>query len=262
MSAAPTVLVIGGGTGIGRATCLALAAAGSAVIVADRDETAADHIRAEIIAGGGTARTHILDVRDRAAVTSIFDEVGDFAGGIDAMVMIVGGANRFSRFRPFHQLTDEEVDLLLDVNLHYVLWATRAAIRYLRKRGQGGVLIGIGSIAGLLSAPNHAPYGLSKAALMHLARTVTLENGAHGIRMNLVSPGVIPTDSTASIWDEETKAILGIPAGRPGRPEDIANVVKFLLAPEAAYIAGQTICVDGGASAKFYLPTPGTEDPE
>ena len=246
-------LIFGGGRGIGRATALGLGAAGSAVAVVDIDAERAAATVAEIRAAGGTAEALQADVRSGDDIDRVVTAAAASPGGLDAVVTVVGGMNAFAAFRHLHEYSDDEWELLLDVNVRYVFRVVRASVTTWLAQGRGGSIVSVGSISGAVSAPHHTPYGVAKAGLVNLARSVAAEYGRHGIRMNVVAPGSVDAPAVVRGQTEEQYRELTakIPLGRRGQPEDIADVVVFFASQLSRYVTGQSLVVDGGVSVRY-----------
>jgi 3-oxoacyl-[acyl-carrier protein] reductase len=254
------VLVIGGGGGgIGRAITRRLAAAGAAVAVADIDAARTDEAVAELEATGARAVGLTGDVRSRDAVEGFVADTVDRLGGLDALVTVVGGQAAFVPFVPLHEVTDEDWDLMFDVNLRYVARAVRAALRVFLAHGRGGTIVSVGSITGSTGSPTQAAYGAAKAGLASLARTVGAEYAPLGIRMNVVECGAIitPVSRAAGNTDESDD----VPMGRLGRAEEVADAAVFLASPLSSYVTGQSLVLDGGVSVRGPFPTPPVRRP-
>jgi 3-oxoacyl-[acyl-carrier protein] reductase len=252
-------LVVGGGRGIGRAVSLALGAAGAGVAVVDLEADRAEAVAGELTASGARAVAVSADIRDADEVRRVVRTTVAELGGVDVLVTVVGGQNAFAAWQPTHQWSDEEWDLVVGVNLRYVFLVAREVIGVMLDQGRGGAIVCIGSVSGMAGAPNHSAYGAAKAGVIHFAKSLALEYGRHGIRVNVVSPGVARTPATAGALSPEQDAAMAekIPLGRPGTPEDIADAVLFFASPLARYVTGQVLAVDGGVTARFPLPLPG-----
>jgi NAD(P)-dependent dehydrogenase (short-subunit alcohol dehydrogenase family) len=261
-------LVTGGGSGIGRAVAVALAAAGARVIVAGRtaatlEQTVelADKATAvwggESLLGGQTwapaaragAQAHLVDVTDPASVRELFAAVDREHGRLD---IAVNNAGRPS-WGPVADTPRAEWDAVLGVNLTGVWLCLRHEIELMR-RGGGGAVVNVVSRIGIpMREENQGVYAASKAALSILTRTVARECIGSGIRVNAVSPG--PTDTAMAVWDDETPAerdvrvARTVPIGRLAAPEEIAAAVRWLVSAEASYVVGHDLVVDGGLSA-------------
>jgi len=239
-------VVVGAGQGIGRQTAHALARAGARVVCVDSERDRAEAVAAEVV---GTA--WVGDVRERDAVERLVAEAGRTLGRVDGLVDIVGEA----RFAPFLDCTDEDWEWSFGMVLRHAYLAAQIAGRAMVERG--GVLVFVASVSGLTSAPRHAAYGAAKAALMSLVRTVAVELGPSGVRVNAVAPGTIWTPRVAALLGEEGRArnVANAPLRRVGLPADVAGAILFLVSDLSSYVTGQTLVVDGGVGAKFPYPS-------
>jgi 3-oxoacyl-[acyl-carrier protein] reductase len=238
------LVIGGGGGGIGRAVTRALAAAGARVAVADVDADRAREAAREL---GDRGVPLAGDVRSRADVDGFVAGTVAAFGRIDCLVTVVGGQVAFVPAIKVHEMGDEDWDLVHAMNLRFVFWAARAAIRAFLAQGGGGSIVGVGSVAGVMAAPAQAGYGAAKAGLASLARTVAAEYARDGIRMNLVACGAI---ATAVANAGRTGDVPEIPMGRLGVPGDAAAAVVYLASPLASYVTGQSLVVDGGVSVR------------
>ena len=252
-------LVVGGGRGIGRAISLTLGEAGAAVAVVDLEADRAQEVVGELAGLEARGVALCADIRQAEEVERIVAATCEELGGIDILVTVVGGQHAFAAWQPTHQWSEEEWDLVFGVNLRYVFLVSRAVIRVMLEAGHGGSIVNVGSVSGMAGAPNHSAYGAAKAGVIHLAKSLALEYGRYGIRINVVSPGVVRTPATAGALEPEQDAAMAgkVPLGRIGVPEDIAKAVLFFASPLADYVSGQVLAVDGGVSARFPLPLPG-----
>jgi 3-oxoacyl-[acyl-carrier protein] reductase len=252
-------LVVGGGSGIGRATALLLAEVGAHVAVADLDGDRAKAVAAEV---GGTAIAG--DVTDPDGAQRVVDEAHAALGGIHAVANIVGLASWADLLSV--DLPTWEHDLRINLTQH--LFVGRAAARHMIDAGTGGSLALVTSISGIYGAPNHAAYGAAKAGATNLARSMANEWAPHGIRVNSVAPDIIATPRVvAGFEDRGVRDMDGIVAEEAllahwGRPQDIAGPLVFLLSDLAAFMTGQNLIVDGGTNARFPHagPKPFSED--
>jgi 3-oxoacyl-[acyl-carrier protein] reductase len=247
------LVVGGGGGGIGRAITRALAAAGSAVAVADIDRQRAGEAAAEAAAAGVKALALAGDARARADIDGFVMDAARELGALDVLVTVVGGQLAFVRAARIHEITDEDWDLMFDVNLHYVARAVRATLRLFLEQGTGGTIVSVGSITAIAGSPMQAAYGASKAGLASLARSVTAEYSREGIRMNVVTCGPVATPVAHAA--QAHAGLDWIPMGRAASSQEVADATVFLASPLSSYISGQSLVVDGGATAVGPFPT-------
>jgi 3-oxoacyl-[acyl-carrier protein] reductase len=247
-------LVIGGASGIGRATALLLGEVGASVAVADLDGGRAEDVAAEIRAAGGKAVSMACDVLNPAGATAVVDGAHEALGGLEAVVNIVGVAG----WVPLLDYDAESWDLDLRRNLNHHLYVGQAAARRFIADKVAGRIAMVASVSGLYGAPNHAAYGAAKAGVMALARSMADEWGRLGIRINGVAPDCIATPRVLAGFTErgvtDVDAIMredGQPLGRWGRPEEIAGPLVFLVSNLSSFMSGQTLVVDGGTKAHF-----------
>lgn len=242
-------VVTGGSRGIGRATALLLAQRGAAVCVNYAGRTdAAEEVRDEINRAGGRAIAVRANISDGAAVTAMIERANAELGPVTILVNNAGIAHS-AQLDSFDQKRFEE---MRQVNVDGVVHATRAVMAGMRERGYGRI-VNVASIAAIGTAlPGSTFYAATKAAVVVLTRRFAMELGRQGITVNAVAPGFVRTDMTEGRRDkqewEKLKKQLAEQAmtGRIGRPEDIANAVAFLAAPESDWITAQVLVVDGG----------------
>ncbi|CAL9342035.1 SDR family NAD(P)-dependent oxidoreductase [Streptomyces sp. NPDC058947] len=239
------VLVTGGARGIGAATARRLAREGARVLVADRDPEAATRTARALREEGLPAEGTACDVADREAVEAAVTHAVDTFGSLDVLVNCAAHCSPDAPL--FEDEPDESWARDLDVTLTGAYRCCRAALPHLAASGRGAI-VSVGSVNGLQDFGNHA-YSAAKAGLGSLTRTLAGHAAARGVRVNLVAPGTVRT----SAWegrDEDLEAVRGLyPLGRVGEPEDIAAAVAFLASPDAAWITGTTLVVDGGLTA-------------
>jgi 3-oxoacyl-[acyl-carrier protein] reductase len=251
LSGKNALVIGGGGGGIGRAITRGLAAAGSAVAVADVERDRADEAAAEVAAAGGKSVSLTGDVRSREDIDGFVSGAAQELGGLDVLVTVVGGQLAFVPPALLHETTDEDWDLMFDLNLRYVARAVRAGLRVFLAQGRGGTIVSVGSITGHVGSPMQAAYGAAKAGLASLARSVAAEYSREGIRMNLVSCGPIATPVARAA---QTGTAEWIPMGRPGEASEVADAAVFLASPLSSYVTGQSLVIDGGATAVGPFP--------
>ena len=242
-----TVLITGGGIGIGRASAKAFAKAGHHVVVTDVLETEGQSCVDEILAAGGSAEFHPLDVRSTVAANALISRIEAARGGIDVIVANAGIAHKV----PLEALSDEKWDHTFDIDLKGIFRVVRPALPGMRARGRGAI-VALSSIMGVAYGwDEHVHYSAAKSGVVGLVRGLAVELAREGIRVNGVAPGYI---RTAQLLSKENslgpegaeKAGEFIPMGRIGEPEDIADVIVFLASEGARYMTGQVVVVDGG----------------
>jgi 3-oxoacyl-[acyl-carrier protein] reductase len=247
-----TLVVGGGGEGIGRAISRAFAAAGAAVAVADVDPDRARAAVDELTEAGARAIPLNGDVRSRSDVDGFVAHTTAEFGRLDTLVTVVGGQVAFVPAVRLHEMSDDDWDLVYEMNLRYVARAARAAIRTFLAQGNGGSIVSVGSVTGVMAAPMQAGYGAAKAGLASLAKTVAAEYAGNGIRMNVVACGAIATPVANAA--QHAEGVAEIPMGRFGVPEDAAAAVVYLASPLSSYVTGQSLVVDGGVTVRGPFP--------
>jgi NAD(P)-dependent dehydrogenase (short-subunit alcohol dehydrogenase family) len=241
-------LVTGGSRGIGRAVCLELAQRGADVAFIYRSRDAeADDTLARSRAFGQRALALKADLAVAAAVASAVERAAAELGGLDILVQAAGA---MGVWRETAELSPEDWDRYLAVDLSGAFYAIRAALPHLRKAG-GGAIVAISSIAAQMCQARNVQGAAAKAGLEAMVRVVAREEGRRGIRANAVSIGLTDTDmgrAAFAEWGPETteRVIRGIPLSRIGTPEEVARAVCFLAGPDGAYITGKVLQVDGG----------------
>jgi 3-oxoacyl-[acyl-carrier protein] reductase len=238
-------LVTGGSRGIGRAVCVALASRGARVVVNYRERQDAADETARLCSEAGTeAVTSGFDVADRAAAAAAIDQIAKEHGGLHILVNNAGIAlnGLLLRFK------DDDWDRTIAVNLGGVYACSKAASRHLLKARERGRAIHLTSVVGEMGNAGQIAYAAAKAGVIGFSKAMARELASRGVTVNAVAPGYIETDMTAEHLPEAARAQLmaQIPIARIGSPDDVAGVVAFLAGPEAAYITGQVVRVNGG----------------
>jgi len=244
-----TALVVGGGglhnEGIGASTSLLFAQAGAQVMVADRDGGRGAAMAALIRERGGAAQTVAVDATDPADVDRMVAATLDEFGALDCMVTILGGG----RSGPALDYTEESWDHDMLMNVKHVWYCNRAAGASMIERKVAGSIVNISSIRSLTGSYHQMSYGVGKAGLNSMVRSLAVEWGEHGIRVNAVAPGATATPSLVDQLEHvpglAKRMSALVPLGRIGTPEEIAGTVLFLSSGLASYISGQTVVVDG-----------------
>ena len=233
--------VTGASRGIGRAIALRLAASGAAVAACAREDHASG-VAAEIAAAGGSAEALSADVTGAGELQAAVRAALDRFGRIDILVNNAG----IARDQLLMRMKPEEWDAVIATNLTAAYSCTQAVLRPMLRQRWGRV-ISVGSVVGQSGNPGQANYAASKAGLIGFSKALAQEVAARGVTVNVVAPGFIETDMTAALGGAAREALAArIPAGRLGRPEDVAAAVCYLAAEEASYITGQVIGVNGG----------------
>ena len=234
-------LVTGASRGIGAAIALALAQRGLKVIGTATTDEGAAKISAALAAFAGCSGKN-LNVNDGAAATSLIDSIVAEHGGLQVLVNNAG----ITRDNLAMRMKDEDWDAVLDTNLKAVFRMSRAVMRTMMKQRYGRI-INITSVVGASGNAGQANYAAAKAGVAGMTRALARELGSRNITVNCVAPGFIETDMTAGLSDEQQKSLLvQIPLGHLGKPSDIAHAVAYLASPEANYVTGQELHVNGG----------------
>jgi len=241
--AGQSAIVTGGGQGIGRGIVLALAGRGADVAVFEINRPAAEAVAAEVRALGRRALALQVDVADLARVQAATKEAAAEFGRLDILVNNVG----WTPNEPFVDNSPDTWQRIVAMNYGGVLHCTRAALEIMIPAGRGRI-VSIASDAARVGTPREAVYAGAKAAVIGFSKSLAAEVAKHQITVNVVSPGTTDTPMLRAILkpDQIERREKGNPLGRIGRPEDVAAAVAFFASPEAAYITGQVLSVNGG----------------
>ncbi|MGW6359230.1 SDR family NAD(P)-dependent oxidoreductase [Streptomyces sp. NPDC055092] len=244
-----TAFVTGAASGIGRASALLLADAGATVHCADRDAQGLHETATLIKTRGGTARTHPLDVADRTQLAEAVAAAVDATGRLDVMAAIAG----IMHSSPVLDTRDEDLDRVLGINFKGVLYACQEAARAMIATGTRGSIVTMASGAVDTGGPGLLCYGVSKAAVVQLTKTLATEVGPQGIRVNAVAPGWIRTPMTGrhdASEQSHTEALMVrmSPLGRVGEADDIAHAVLHLASDASSFTTGQILRPNGGVA--------------
>ena len=234
-------LVTGASRGIGAAIALELARKGLKVVGTATTDAGAARIR-EALASFPGCDGRTLDVTNGSAAEALVDAVAKEFGGLQVLVNNAG----ITRDTLAMRMKDEDWDAVLDTNLKGVFRMSRAVMRTMMKQRYGRI-ISITSVVGASGNPGQANYAAAKAGVAGMTRALARELGSRQITVNCIAPGFIDTDMTAGLGEDQHKALLGqIPLGHLGKPSDIAHAVCYLASPQAAYVTGQELHVNGG----------------
>lgn len=249
-------IVTGGARGIGRGIATRFVRDGAFVLIVDRDIAVAARTAAELTSGAlndGGADAIEADTTDRSAMEAVVGRVVEETGRLDIFVANAG----IGGTAPFLDTSDETWDRILAVNLRGVFVGVQVAARAMRALGNGGRIVVTSSTNAFWMETDLAAYNASKAGVLALTRTAAMELARYGITVNAVGPGLIATDLTRSVTDDPANAAVylrQIPAGRFGTPDDVAGAVAFLVSPDAAWITGHLLVVDGGQTLGTPFP--------
>ena len=238
-----TVVVFGAYGGIGRALVRKLRERGVQLVLAGRRESTLS----DVASGHPESLTVSCDVTRSAEVDHVFAAAKERFGAVHGVAHCVGSL----QLKPAHLVSDEEFALAMQTNAFSAFYVLRAAARTMRENGGGAVVL-VSSAAATYGLANHEAIGAAKSAVVGLTRAASATYASHGIRVNAVAPGLIKTPLTRSITGHEAVAKASAamhPLGRFGEPEEVANVMAFLLDPEQAFVTGQVWGVDGGLSS-------------
>ena len=237
-----TIIVTGGTSGIGAATCVELGASGATVIVAGRGMAKAENMVAQIVGGGGKAHAVQVDVADAVSVQAMVRFAVETTGSLYGLVNNAG----ITRDGLMMRMSEEQWDNVITVNLKSAFNFVHA-VTPVMMRQKSGSIVNMSSVVGVSGNAGQANYAASKAGMIGLSKSLAKELGSRNIRVNAVAPGFIETDMTGALSEDvKTEWAQQIPLRRSGTPEDVANVALFLASDLSGYVTGQVLSVCGG----------------
>jgi len=235
-------LVTGASRGVGQAIALALGAQGATVIGTATSEGGAEKISADLEENGVKGQGMVLNVTDADSIGDLLSAIQKDFGAVSVLVNNAG----ITRDNLLMRMKDEQWDEIINTNLSSVYRISKACLRPMMKARKGRI-ISIASVVGVSGNAGQTNYAAAKAGLIGFSKSLAREVGNRGITVNTVAPGFIDTDMTRALGEEQRDALLGqIPLNRLGQPEEIAAAVAFLASPQAGYITGETLNVNGG----------------
>ena len=242
-------VVTGGGAGMGRAAALGFAAEGAALVVNDIDQTALDALAAEVQAGGGRIALAPGDITDPATVTLMVDRAESEFGRVDILFNYAGGDPDLAPQRPFVEQDEAFWARMIAMNLTSTLRACRAVLPGMMARGSGRI-VNTGAVAGRIGGPNMALYSAVKGGVIAFTKALALEAAPAGVTVNCVCPGPVATPGLTRVFADQVpdEIVSIVPLHRVGTPDEVASAVLYLASDEAAFITGQALAVDGGAT--------------
>jgi 3-oxoacyl-[acyl-carrier protein] reductase len=240
------VLVTGAGRGLGRSTAEKLAACGATVGLVDIDGANCNAVAAAIRTAGGKAHAYVADVADRSAFAQAAARFANERGRIDAVI----NNAMLLRYEPIERVTEDVLERMLAIGIKGTVWGAQLLLAHMDAE-RGGAIINMASPVAERGFPNTAIYSLVKGAIVTLTKTLAAELGPRKVRVNAVAPGSVPTPGAMGLNDkaEYERRARTIPLRRLGHEDDNAEAVAFLLSPEAAFINGEILHVDGGIAA-------------
>jgi NAD(P)-dependent dehydrogenase (short-subunit alcohol dehydrogenase family) len=248
------VIVTGGSKGLGRGIALAFAEIGASVVIADIDPEAGERCVQEIIESGGQGLFVYTDVASSDDVKRLFEEAHQFHGGIDVLVNNAGIGHGPLSERHFLKTDYSMWENLMNIHVNGLYHCSQMAARSMVHQGEGGVIINMSSGGATRAHRNRVAYDATKGAIEAATRAMALDLAPWKIRVNAVMPGAIWVENRTAVGEESSPDLL-IPLGRLGMPHDVGQGVRFLASPEASYITGHVLAIDGGLTSQLRAPS-------
>lgn len=239
-----TVIVTGAGNGIGRGVAGSLCSPRASVVLADINTLNGEQAANEISQMGGEVIFVPCDVRKEADITNVISTTYEKFGSIDILINNAG----VSRFKSPYELTIDEWDDVLNTNVRSCFLASKEAAKYMKKNKNRGAIVNISSTRALMSEPGSEAYAASKGAIVSLSHALAVSLGSDGITVNCISPGWIETGDYSVLTEIDHRQH---PAGRVGRPSDIAEACLYLTHPDNTFVTGANLVIDGGMTRKM-----------
>lgn len=231
-------IITGAGRGLGRAMALELVGAGAIAVIVDINGENAENVCREILENGGKASAYAVDITKREAVADMVRNVRETYGKIDLLINNAG----ITKDRSFLKMSDDDWQAVIQINLTAMFICTQEVVKVMSADGSGGNIVCVSSLSGNEGNYGQTNYAASKAGVIGFVKSLSKELPRYNIRINAIAPGFIKTEMTDRIpEDVQHKIISKIPMQRPGLPEEVAKVIKFLASSDSGYINGQTI---------------------
>lgn len=247
--AGKVAIVTGGSRGIGRSIAVALAEAGADVCVAARKPEALEETVTAVKATGRRAIGVPTNVRDADALQNLVSETRRQLGRID---VLINNAGANPAFGPIHNLEERAWDMVMNTNVKAVFLLSKMVREVMLEQGQGGTIVNVSSTGGLRASTGLGAYSVSKAAVIMLTQVCAKEWGTDGIRVNCIAPGLIKTEFSRALWENEAilkNSVQGGALKRIGDPDEMAGAVVYFASPASSFTTGQTLALDGGGLA-------------
>jgi NAD(P)-dependent dehydrogenase (short-subunit alcohol dehydrogenase family) len=252
--AGQVVLVSGGSRGIGRAIAAGFAQRGAKVVITGREQATLRDTASLVGTPDNPVTPVVCDVADVGSIRAAIERIVADFGRIDTLVNVAG----VNRRKPALDVSEDDYDFILDINLKGAFFMAQAVGAQMVSQGSGSQ-IHVASLNSDRPLKNVLPYAVSKAGLGHMTRSLAVEWGPRGVRVNALAPGFILTDLTRKLWSDDTMQAWGMantPQRRLGQPEDMVGTALFLASPASAFMTGQILYVDGGFTAGWAWPIP------